>query len=150
PRREIEPRPSRIAHSLHRRLHRSRLGRPRDARAVERGEPAGDDLPGDEDRPDLVRAAHRARRNALWQRRDRLEVPGPARTDALSVLAELPRRCERRERLILVTGATGFVGGHVVHALRAAEEDVRALVRDPSKATRLRGWDADVAQGDMT
>jgi NADH dehydrogenase len=50
----------------------------------------------------------------------------------------------------LVTGATGFVGGHVVHAVRAAEKDVRALVRDPTKAVRMRTWDVEVVQGDMT
>jgi uncharacterized protein YbjT (DUF2867 family) len=52
--------------------------------------------------------------------------------------------------LILVTGANGFVGGHVVHALRAADQDVRALVRDPRKAARLEGWGVELAVGDMT
>jgi len=52
--------------------------------------------------------------------------------------------------LILVTGANGFVGGHVVHALRAAGKDVRALVRDPRKAVRLRAWDVELVEGDMT
>jgi NADH dehydrogenase len=50
----------------------------------------------------------------------------------------------------LVTGATGFVGGHVVHAIRAADEDVRAIVRDPAKAERLRAWDVELVEGDMT
>jgi uncharacterized protein YbjT (DUF2867 family) len=50
----------------------------------------------------------------------------------------------------LVTGATGFVGGHVVHAIRAADKDVRALVRDPAKAERLRAWDVELVEGDMT
>jgi uncharacterized protein YbjT (DUF2867 family) len=52
--------------------------------------------------------------------------------------------------LILVTGGTGFVGGHVVHALRSADKDVRALVRDPRKAERLEVWGAAPAQGDVT
>jgi uncharacterized protein YbjT (DUF2867 family) len=52
--------------------------------------------------------------------------------------------------LTLVTGAGGFVGGHVVHALRAAERDVRALVRDPAKAGRLHAWDVEIVEGDMT
>jgi uncharacterized protein YbjT (DUF2867 family) len=37
--------------------------------------------------------------------------------------------------MILVTGATGFVGKHVVAALRADGRDVRALVRDERQAT---------------
>jgi len=51
---------------------------------------------------------------------------------------------------ILVTGATGFVGGHVVHALRARELPVRALVRDRSRASRLTAWGVDLVQGDIT
>ena len=52
--------------------------------------------------------------------------------------------------MILVTGATGFVGGHVVHALRAADKDVRCLVRDPRRAERLRAWGCELAEGDVT
>jgi uncharacterized protein YbjT (DUF2867 family) len=51
---------------------------------------------------------------------------------------------------ILVTGATGFVGPHVAHALRARDLPVRALVRDPKRATRLTAWGVDLAQGDVT
>jgi NADH dehydrogenase len=52
--------------------------------------------------------------------------------------------------MILVTGATGFVGGHVVHALRAAGNDVRALVRDRRSASRLEAWGVSAVAGDMT
>jgi NADH dehydrogenase len=52
--------------------------------------------------------------------------------------------------LILLTGGTGFVGGHVVHALRAAQNDVRVLVRDRRKASRLEAWGATLAEGDVT
>ena len=52
--------------------------------------------------------------------------------------------------LILVTGATGYVGGRLVPRLLAANHRVRCLVRDPS---RLEGrvWrkDVEVVQGDV-
>jgi dihydroflavonol-4-reductase len=38
-----------------------------------------------------------------------------------------------------VTGATGFVGSHLVDALRAGGHEVVCLVRDPAKAQRLFG-----------
>ena len=51
---------------------------------------------------------------------------------------------------ILVTGATGFVGPKIVHAFRAEEREVRALVRRPESAARLAGWGAELATGDVT
>ncbi|HET7573126.1 MAG TPA: NAD(P)H-binding protein [Gaiellaceae bacterium] len=51
---------------------------------------------------------------------------------------------------VLVTGGTGFVGPKVVHALRARETPVRALVRRPERATRLAAWGVELAQGDVT
>jgi uncharacterized protein YbjT (DUF2867 family) len=51
---------------------------------------------------------------------------------------------------VLVTGGTGFVGPHVVHALRARELPVRALVRNPQRASRLAAWGVELAQGDVT
>ena len=51
---------------------------------------------------------------------------------------------------ILLTGATGFVGGHVAHELRASERAVRCLVRNPERAGDLKAWGCDIAQGDVT
>jgi uncharacterized protein YbjT (DUF2867 family) len=51
---------------------------------------------------------------------------------------------------ILVTGGTGFVGPHVVHALRAREVAVRALVRERSRGSRLVAWGAELVEGDVT
>jgi NADH dehydrogenase len=54
--------------------------------------------------------------------------------------------------MILVTGATGFVGPKVVHALRQRELPVRALVRKRSSrpAQLLAAWGCELAEGDMT
>jgi uncharacterized protein YbjT (DUF2867 family) len=51
---------------------------------------------------------------------------------------------------VLVTGGTGFVGPHVVHALRAQELPVRALVRDLRRGARLDAWGAELVEGDVT
>lgn len=48
---------------------------------------------------------------------------------------------------ILVTGATGRVGRHVVDQLIARNADVRVLARDPAKANFASN--VDVVQGDM-
>ena len=51
---------------------------------------------------------------------------------------------------VLVTGGTGFIGPKVVHALRAQEREVRALVRHPERATQLAAWGAELVSGDVT
>jgi nucleoside-diphosphate-sugar epimerase len=50
---------------------------------------------------------------------------------------------------VLVTGATGFVGSHVVAALRAAGHDLRVLVRATSRVPGTLA-SADVRVGDVT
>jgi dihydroflavonol-4-reductase len=49
-----------------------------------------------------------------------------------------------------VTGATGFIGGHVAHKLRERGDDVVALVRDPAKADRLRQVWCELVEGDLS
>ena len=51
---------------------------------------------------------------------------------------------------ILVTGGTGFVGPHIVSALRDRGHDVRALVREPGRGTSLEELGAELAVGDVT
>jgi uncharacterized protein YbjT (DUF2867 family) len=51
---------------------------------------------------------------------------------------------------VLVTGASGFVGTHVVHALRARDLPVRALVRDRRRSAKLAAWGAELFEGDVT
>jgi uncharacterized protein YbjT (DUF2867 family) len=51
---------------------------------------------------------------------------------------------------VLVTGGTGFIGPHVVHALRTRDLEVRALVRDASRGTRLANWGVELTVGDVT
>jgi dihydroflavonol-4-reductase len=49
-----------------------------------------------------------------------------------------------------VTGATGFLGLRVVRALRERGDEVVALVRTPSKATRLQGLGVEIVEGDLS
>jgi uncharacterized protein YbjT (DUF2867 family) len=51
--------------------------------------------------------------------------------------------------MILVAGATGKVGREVVRQLAAAAAPVRALVRDPVRASHIRLPGVDVAVGDL-
>jgi uncharacterized protein YbjT (DUF2867 family) len=52
--------------------------------------------------------------------------------------------------VILVTGGTGFVGGHVVQELRRRDLPVRCLVRDSRGAAKLVASGCETAEGDIT
>ena len=51
---------------------------------------------------------------------------------------------------ILVTGATGFVGNHLVPTLIQAGHEVVCLVRPTSDLSGLQGLDVKLVQGDIT
>ncbi len=53
------------------------------------------------------------------------------------------------DKLVLVTGATGFTGGHLVHALARDGYRVRCIVRSAAKATGLPHG-VDIREGDIT
>ena len=50
---------------------------------------------------------------------------------------------------VLVTGATGFTGGHLARTLAARGDTVRALVRDVNRAADLAAAGIDLVAGDL-
>ena len=50
---------------------------------------------------------------------------------------------------VMVTGATGFTGGHLARALRARGHDVVVLVRDKAKAEPLRQLGMELVEGNV-
>jgi uncharacterized protein YbjT (DUF2867 family) len=84
---------------------------------------------------------------------DRTASPGPAAAAQPDgpVPGILPRLPQGRDRLALVTGATGYIGGRLVPELLSAGFRVRVLVRHPERL-RDRSWhDAvEIVAGDAT
>ena len=50
---------------------------------------------------------------------------------------------------VFLTGATGFIGGHLLRALLEAGAEVRCLVRPESRLRNLEGLDIEVFTGDL-
>src|ERR1043166_8543812 len=52
--------------------------------------------------------------------------------------------------MILITGATGTNGRELIQQLTIAGQRVRAMVRDPKKATELQGNNVEIVAGDFS
>jgi NADH dehydrogenase len=52
--------------------------------------------------------------------------------------------------MILITGATGFIGRHLVEALRPRDREIRCLVRSRTRGYMLEERGCALAEGDMT
>ena len=59
------------------------------------------------------------------------------------------RSSENDSKLILLTGATGYVGGRLLHSLEAAGLRVRCLSRHPEALRQRVGLATQIAQGDV-
>ena len=54
-----------------------------------------------------------------------------------------------RPRLILLTGASGYVGGRLLKRLERSGHRVRCLARRPAFLAERMGPDAEVVEGDV-
>ena len=52
--------------------------------------------------------------------------------------------------MVFLTGATGFLGSHVAHALAQRDQPVRVLVRKPERAQWLKQLGAELVVGDLS
>lgn len=74
---------------------------------------------------------------------------GPPPAAEAPAIEALARDTIARMR-VFVTGATGFIGGHVVSMLRERGDGVVALVRSPERASGLAVQGAELVEGDLS
>src|SRR6266571_5085286 len=51
---------------------------------------------------------------------------------------------------VLITGATGLLGGHLIRELQQRGEEIRALVLPVENADKLVAQDVEIVRGDIT
>src|SRR5881227_2104392 len=56
---------------------------------------------------------------------------------------------ESADDLCLITGATGFIGGHLTERLLQEDRRVRCLVRPTSERALLKRLNVDLVEGDL-
>lgn len=76
-------------------------------------------------------------------------VPTTTAPDVLAATTA-PTHTAPSPKTILVTGATGFVGGHIVRALKAKGYRVRVLVRSKARLSKIAGFYDEVVEGDLS
>src|SRR5262249_45697331 len=74
---------------------------------------------------------------------------GSPRPRRAAAPVRLPGLSRRRAVRVLVTGATGFTGGHLAATLARRGDTVRALVRDAKKAAELTRAGVALQIGDL-
>ncbi|PYR78077.1 MAG: oxidoreductase [Acidobacteria bacterium] len=131
----------------HARAQPPRRGVPRVLVAPGRGGPRGPRLQ-DRGRTSPVRAADRAPQADRIRRVDDA-CGGRDVARGRDPPVRVPRHDRRRALRVLVTGATGFTGGHLARRLAARGDTVRALVRDVNRAADLAGAGMDLVAGDL-
>ena len=61
----------------------------------------------------------------------------------------MTEQSEHRPKVAMVTGASGFIGSHLVKILLEEGLKVRALVRKGDPLNNLYGLDIDMVEGDL-
>lgn len=70
---------------------------------------------------------------------------------AHSLISDTPKHAEPAldQQVILLTGASGYVGGRLLPLLKRQGRNVRCLVRNPDSAQSLSGGSSEVVKGDV-
>ena len=110
--------------------------------AIRQGRPPAT---GAEEGREMVRVMER-----LWEHTGPLETPRPTSAEARLSPAAVASADDLEDRRVLVTGATGFLGSHLVRALRRVGADVSVLVRSRARIPFDLEHGVTIHEGDLT
>ena len=80
---------------------------------------------------------------------DRLVAEHDIIERALSVLEKVVAQIESGQSVVLLTGATGYVGGSLLTLLETKAQALRCLARKPERLLPRVAASTEVVQGDM-